>query len=136
VADKTYYAWAPIHHRTKTEDGGPENANVAVGEKVPSELLDSMDKETVEAWISDGVIRTAKFPDDVPAGVSVRTHLLRKANEAYERAQAIGSPDAGEQPPATEQAIHEQQAAQAEANPAPNDDKAQTAPSGTAPTNS
>lgn len=88
MAETTYYAWAPIHH--KDEDGKP--ANVAVGKQVHSELLDSVDDETREAWINDGVIRTAKFPDDVPEGMSVRTHLLRKANEAYERAQAIGSP--------------------------------------------
>lgn len=90
MANETYYAWAPIHHRD--EDG--KLANVKVGDEVPSELLDSIDDETREAWINDGVVRTDKYPNDVPDGLSVRTHLLRKANEEWERAQAIGSPQA------------------------------------------
>jgi len=84
----TWYAWAPIHH--KGSDG--KNQNLKPGDTVPNDLLSSMDEETVEVWKADGVIRTDKFPDDVPPGLSVRTHLLRKANEAYERAAAIGNP--------------------------------------------
>lgn len=92
MADKTYYAWAPIIHRIKDE-GGFKNVNLNPGDKVPSDLLDSLDDETKRAWIHDGVIRTREYPNDVPAGLSVRTHLLRKANQEFERAQVIGNVD-------------------------------------------
>lgn len=131
MAESTYYAWAPIHTRVKEGDE-LKQVNINVGDEVPSDLLDSIDDETKETWITDGVIRTRKYPENVPPGISVRTHLLREANMAYERAQAIGSPDAGEepttpedQPPATKQAVEEQQRAQAIANPAPTQDQQQ-----------
>lgn len=85
--EKTYYAWAPIAH--KNEDGS--DASLKPGDKVPSELVDS---EAGEVWIEDGTIRRRKYPENVPPGLSVRTHLLREANRAFEEAQRVGSPDA------------------------------------------
>lgn len=84
-----YYAWAPIVHKDKDNKLVTFNP----GNKITSDFLDSMDDdELVETWKRDGVIRTAKFPKDVPLGMSVRNHLLRKANDEYERATQIGSP--------------------------------------------
>src|SRR5437868_3298767 len=85
----TYYAWAPVAH--KNEDGS--NANLTPGQEVPSDLLDSLDDETKKVWIRDGVIRKAKYPKGVPLGLSVRTHLLREANKAFEEAARGMTPD-------------------------------------------
>lgn len=90
MSDKTMYAWAPIAH--KNEDGS--SANLQPGDEVPQELLDSIDKATLKLWYHDGVIRSAKYPENVPPGLSVRTHLLREANKAFEEAQKVGVPDA------------------------------------------
>lgn len=90
MTDTTYYAWAPIAH--KNEDGA--DANLKPGDTIPTDFLNSMDKETKHTWIRDGVIRTRPFPKNVPKGLSVRTHLLREANKAHEEAQKIGSPTA------------------------------------------
>jgi len=86
MADETYYAWAPIAH--KNEDGS--DASLKPGDKVPGDLVDS---EAGEVWIADGTIRKRKYPKNVPPGLSVRTHLLREANRAFEEAQRVGSPD-------------------------------------------
>lgn len=83
-----YYAWAPIVHRNN--DGS--NANLNPGDEVPSSMVDGVGEDTMKLWIHDGVVRTTPYPKDVPAGLSVRTHLLREANKAYEAAQAVGSP--------------------------------------------
>lgn len=88
MTDTTYYAWAPIMHK----NADLSDASIMPGDVVPSDLLDSIDKETKATWIADGVIRKAVYPKDVPSGLSVRTHVLRKANEAFESAQKIGSP--------------------------------------------
>lgn len=87
MADETYYAWAPIAH--KNEDGS--DASLKPGDSVPGELADS---EAGETWKKDGTIRKVKYPKNVPPGLSVRTHLLREANKAFEEAQKVFNPDA------------------------------------------
>jgi hypothetical protein len=87
MAESTYYAWAPIVH--KNEKGS--SVNLAPGDEVTNDFLSGIDKDTRKAWIRDGVIRKAKFPKGVPEGLSVRTHLLREANKAFEEAQKVGN---------------------------------------------
>lgn len=81
------YAWAPIRLK--------HNANGRHDEKRPGDEVsesDFDDKEDYDLLRREGVIRDREFPEGVSQGESVRTAILRQANERY--ANDTGLPEA------------------------------------------
>jgi len=78
------YAWAPIHLAKDHEDGKRVVRNVIQ----PGEEVNKSDF-TAEDWKQlheEGVIRKQRYPEGVNLGESVRTAVIRQANEARENA--------------------------------------------------
>jgi hypothetical protein len=86
------YAWAPIHLAEDHEGGKRVNRRVIKpGEEVSkSDFTD----EDWEQFNKERIIRKEKYPEDVKQGESVRTAIIRKANEARDEALAT-APDYG-----------------------------------------
>lgn len=78
-----HYAWAPITVADKVTKGA--FVTIPVGEKVSRSQIGEADWKPL---VAAGVIRRSKYPKDVKVGESPRTAMLRKANEAMEKAKA------------------------------------------------
>lgn len=87
------YAWAPIHLAELHEDGKQVKRRVIQ----PGDEVSESDftKEDWDQLREERVIRKNKFPEGVNRGESVRTALIRQANEARDAALDV-TPDLDE----------------------------------------
>lgn len=81
-----HYAWAPIHLAERHGEGRDAELHrnvVKAGEEVSKDMFTDEDWQQLH---EEGVIRKQKYPEGVQLGESVRTAVIRQANEAREAA--------------------------------------------------